>query len=267
MYPYLLKKGNRQVHASTSDFRQYDVDKTFAEFIYKIGQQVPVYFKCDEAGRARELLSDIAIRKEEFNLFRIESRANHNKEVSNRDTLGQSSPEAQSQAPILTNLPKLAPYSGLIQEKQSIMDEFHEQLNGPKKPTTAQKSNLYQRLHVAKQQLEPARSEPSKKSPPMLSHFFQQQPTLTLALPTREQIKSMGQEQLEKHKKEIQEKFDPVGKSGLKGLERNRHYATLGHIESQLKLLNEHTLFSLISLRGPHFLNIVNFSGTSCRSP
>jgi len=60
----LAKVGNKQLHASTSDFRQYDVDTAFAHDLYNMSQEVPVYFKCDEAGRARELLLKIALKKD-----------------------------------------------------------------------------------------------------------------------------------------------------------------------------------------------------------
>jgi len=89
------------------------------------------------------------------------------------------------------------------------------------------------------QQLGPTPSVVSKKSPALLSHFNQQQLPLSHALPIQVQIQSMTKEQLGTLKKEIQEKIDAVGKISLKGLDKNKHFVTLGCIEAQLKLTSE----------------------------
>jgi glycerophosphoryl diester phosphodiesterase len=56
----LAASGNKQIHASTSDFREYEADIEFATYLYKMSRIIPTYFKCDEIEKAMEVLSDIA---------------------------------------------------------------------------------------------------------------------------------------------------------------------------------------------------------------
>ena len=174
------------------------------------------------------------------------------KQANEKELSESLTPATQSDRVPITHLPKPVPYSALVKERQSIDDEFYQQHNGPKKPTTAEKSNLIQRLNNVNKKLGPALPLIAKQAPAVLSHSNQQQLPWSYALPTEKQIQSMTTEQLRTLKKETQEKLDGVGGKTLKGLERNKHFATLGYIAAQLKLTSEQPRLSNVNKKlGP----------------
>lgn len=101
----IARNGGKQLHASTSDFRQYNDDHTFLEFLYSMSQEVTVYFKCDEVAMARTLLTNIAERRDELrDEQQLRSKYKRSKELSK-------------------HLDKPVPYSKILKQLRK-MEEF-----------------------------------------------------------------------------------------------------------------------------------------------
>lgn len=53
--------GNKVIHASTSDFRQYNDDRDFALLLLELSERVTTFFKCDNVDDARKVLLESSL--------------------------------------------------------------------------------------------------------------------------------------------------------------------------------------------------------------
>jgi len=116
--------------------------------------------------------------------------------------------------------------------KNKTKRELDDLQTRPKMPSVTEKSELLAKLRKIEQQLSSV--QPATMQPAVLNSLL----GLNYIIPTEEQILQMSKEELEQHKKIINDKIYPVGKPNPQPPERATYHKILGKINHQLSVLD-----------------------------
>lgn len=238
----LTKAGGKQLHASTSDFRAYDLNPGLAPFLLEASEEVPVYFKSDEVAKARALLIATAEHRNEARQARQEMLAIKEKE----ERLVVEEAPRFSSVELETHLPKPIPYSRDLQKLQAEKRELEDKLDGAgmRHTTIIEREHMRQRLISINEELRKMQREApiapisqDVRQATFLPSYSSSRSSVSLQqhIQVKQERALTTRDDLERRRDEINKQLDGIGVPTINSVQKHKLRLELTKIDEALK--------------------------------